>query len=215
MDYVCIKDCGFYFGDVCSIVSQNDKYIVLENQDKEKNMFTEDEFNKWFKKLIIEDIKHCDKFEKLRDKLNNIVLYPINKNKTPTKATKEIIKDDIDYFKTANEYYKKTDWNKAIKFYKKDLNSFNKHYQSIHNIGVCYIKIKKYKRALYYLFKAEKEYVKFNDETCNILYNIGYCYVCLNNKEKALEYFYKVRELNPKDEDCNEVIKILESDMNK
>ena len=47
------------------LYSQNDKYIVLENQDKEKNVFTEDEFNKLFKKLIIEDIKHCDKFEKL------------------------------------------------------------------------------------------------------------------------------------------------------
>ena len=92
------------------------------------------------------------------------------------------------------------------------MNSFNKHYQSIYNIGVCYIKIKEYETALYYLFKAEKEYLTFNDETCNILYNIGYCYVCLNNKEKALEYFYKVRELNPKDEDCNEAIKILESD---
>ena len=51
MDYVCIKDCGFYFGDVCNIVSQNDKYIVLENQNKEKNVFTEDKFNKWFNLL--------------------------------------------------------------------------------------------------------------------------------------------------------------------
>ena len=210
MDYVCIKDCGFCFGDICSIVSQNDKYIVLENQNKEKNVFTEDEFNKWFKKLIIKDIKLRDKFEKLKDNLNNIVLYPINKNKTP-KTTKEIIEDDIDYFKTANEYYKKTDWNIAIKFYKKDLNSLDKHYQSIYNIGVCYMKIKEYKMALYYLFKAEKEYITFNDDTCNILYNIGYCYVCLNNKEKALEYFQKVKELNPNDKDCNEAIKFLES----
>lgn len=51
MDYVCIKDCGFYFGDTCSIISKNDKYIVLENQNKEKNVFTEDEFNKWFNLL--------------------------------------------------------------------------------------------------------------------------------------------------------------------
>ena len=210
MDYVCIKDCGFCFGDICSIVSKNDKYMVLENQNKEKNVFTEDEFNKWFKKLIIEDIKDCDKFENLRDKLNNIELYPINKNKTP-KVTEEIIEDDIDYFETANEYYKKTDWNIAIKFYKKDLNSLDKHYQSIYNIGVCYMKIKEYKTALYYLFKAEREYINFNDETCNILYNIGYCYVCLNNKEKALEYFQKVKELNPNDKDCNEAIKFLES----
>ena len=73
------------------------------------------------------------------------------------------------------------------------------------------MKIEEYEMALCYLFKAEKEYVTFNDETCNILYNIGYCYVCLNNKEKALEYFYKVKELNPNDKDCNKAIKLLES----
>ena len=211
MDYVCIKDCGFCFGDICSIVSQNDKYIVLENQDKEKNVFTEDEFNKWFKKLIIKDIKLRDKFEKLKDNLNNIVLYPINKNDSSKAIKININKYETDYFEIASEYYQKKDWIQAIKFYKKDSNSFNKHYQSIYNIGVCYMKIKEYKMALYYLFKAEKEYITFNDETCNILYNIGYCYVCLNNKEKALEYFYKVREVNPNDKDCNEAIKFLES----
>ena len=53
---------------------------MLENQNKEKNVFTEDEFNKWFKKLIIKDIKLRDKFYKLKDNFNNILLYPINKN---------------------------------------------------------------------------------------------------------------------------------------
>lgn len=77
------------------------------------------------------------------------------------------------------------------------------------------MQIKEYEMALYYLFKAEKEYVNFNNGTCNILYNIGYCYACLNNKEKALEYFYKAKEINPNDKDCNKAIKLLESNMNK
>ena len=51
MDYVCIKDCGFCFGDICSIVSKDDKYIKKEKKNKEKNVFTEDKFNKWFNLL--------------------------------------------------------------------------------------------------------------------------------------------------------------------
>lgn len=145
MNYICIKDCGFYFGDICNIVSQNDKYIVLENQEKQKNVFNTDEFNKWFKKLIVKDVKHRDKFEKLRDELNDI--------------------DESKYFEIAEKEYHKQNYYLSIKYLNKNLESKYSNIKSLYNIGSCYYNLNNINEALKYFYKAIK--INPNDEDCN------------------------------------------------
>lgn len=110
----------------------------------------------------------------------------------------------MNYFEKANESYNIRDYNKAINLYKKAIKNKENESCSFYNTAVCFIKLKKYEEALYYL----KEAIKLKKES-KYFFNLAYCYAMLNNSKKALIYFKTAWSLDNNDKDCEKAINFI------
>ena len=121
----------------------------------------------------------------------------------------------------ANKLYNNKKYKEAIIFYKRNieylLNENIEHYyknnntnlnQDYYNIGVCYIKLKDYDKALEN-FKLALNYYK----DTRYYFNIGYIYAMKENLKKAYIYFNLAWSLNHNDNDCKDVLKKIEPNM--
>lgn len=111
-------------------------------------------------------------------------------------------KEAIIFYKRNIEYL----LNENIENYYKDNNTnLNKNY---YNIGVCYIKLKDYNKALEN-FKLALNYYK----DTKYYFNIGYVYAMKENIKKAYIYFNLAWSLKHDDDDCEKALKMLENKM--
>jgi tetratricopeptide (TPR) repeat protein len=73
----------------------------------------------------------------------------------------------------------------AIEIYNQILEKDPKNINALQNISMCQIRLKNYKKAIFYLEKT----LKFsNDDEGKSAYNIGVCYYLTNNKVKGCSY---------------------------
>lgn len=110
----------------------------------------------------------------------------------------------MSYFEKGNEYYSTKDYNNAIDFYMKAIDSKDHEACSYYNAGVCFIKLKSYDKAIDMLHNA-LDY-KYDSK---YFFNLGYCYSLLENFKKALLYFNIAWALNNSDTDCEKAINII------
>jgi tetratricopeptide (TPR) repeat protein len=75
---------------------------------------------------------------------------------------------------------------------------------SMHNIALCYIKLKQYYKAIPLLKVA----VAKNPEG-NYFFNLAYAYVMIKDLKKALIYFNTAWSLLPQDKPCEEMINYI------
>jgi tetratricopeptide (TPR) repeat protein len=110
----------------------------------------------------------------------------------------------VEYFKTANEYYRKGKYEQAISIYNKAFKEGDNEISSIHNIALCYIKLKQYNRAIPLLRvvvtkKTKGEY----------FFNLAYAYLMVKNFKKALAYINTAWTLSPYISECESIIKYI------
>ena len=109
----------------------------------------------------------------------------------------------MEFWNKANEYYENNKYQKAIKFFKKSV-CYEKLIDkalAYYNIGVCYIKLKQYDKAIDSLKSAIE--IESNSSS---YFNLGYCYVQQNNFRQALINFNIAWTLNNDDVDCEKAI---------
>lgn len=119
----------------------------------------------------------------------------------------------------ANKLYKNKKYKEAIIFYKRNikylLNKNIDYYyknnntnlnQDYYNIGVCYIKLEDYDKALEN-FKLALNYYRDS----KYYFNIGYVYAMKENMKKAYIYFNLAWSLNHNDNDCEKALKMLKN----
>ncbi|MHC2993921.1 MAG: tetratricopeptide repeat protein [Candidatus Atribacteria bacterium] len=96
-------------------------------------------------------------------------------------------------FERAEDYFKKGDFNQAVREFKAVLKKWPNDSRSYNKLGVCYASLKNFGKAKLYLEKALELDVKYS-EPYNNLGNI-----CLEEKEyeKSIELYKKALELNP------------------
>ena len=120
-----------------------------------------------------------------------------------------------------NKLYDNKKYKEAIIFYKRNieylLNENIKNYyknnstnlkKDYYNIGVFYIKLKDYDKALEN-FKLALNYYRDS----KYYFNIGYVYVMKQNMKKAYIYFNLAWSLNHNDNDCKDALKKIEPNM--
>nr|WP_032072422.1 tetratricopeptide repeat protein [Clostridium botulinum]BAP25676.1 putative TPR repeat-containing protein [Clostridium botulinum] len=114
-------------------------------------------------------------------------------------------------YELANEEYQKENYKEAINLYQNsilDMENFNdiEHTKlPLYNIGVCYIKLKKFGKALKYF----KEAIKVDPKYSKAFFNKGFCHIKLNHNKKALVAMNTAWALDNNDKDCEKVINIL------
>jgi tetratricopeptide (TPR) repeat protein len=74
----------------------------------------------------------------------------------------------------------------------------------MHNIALCYIKQKKYKKAIPLLRIAVAK-----NPIGNYFFNLAYAYVMVKNFKKALIYFNKAWSLSPENKHCEVMINYI------
>ncbi len=110
----------------------------------------------------------------------------------------------MNYFQKANEYYNTKDYKKAIDLYEKAIQIKDNEASSLYNSAVCFIKLKRYEKAIELLNSA----IKLRRES-KYFFNLGYCYIMLHNTKKALIYFNNAWCLNNDDTDCEKAINTI------
>ena len=195
--YVCVKNCGFTIGEECVIESELNNVIILKNYYNERNVFTKDEFDKYLNKIIIKDVNHSEKFNKLKEELENNKKYDI--------------KNNVDYFEVGNKYYENKDYKRAIDSFKKGIKLNRDKIENYYNMAVCYSKIKDYYSALHWYDIALNKYREHNKDFYNIIFNMGFAYAMIDEIDKSLECYYKCKSIKY-DEDCERAIKLLENE---
>ncbi|WP_061995703.1 CDC27 family protein [Clostridium sp. ATCC 25772] len=108
------------------------------------------------------------------------------------------------YFEKANDLYNKKQYEHAINFYKKSIETKENEAASLYNTAVCFIKLKEFDKAIINLHNA----LNIKKES-SYFFNLGYCYAMINEKNKALNYFNIAWSLNPKDTECEKAINLI------
>ena len=104
--------------------------------------------------------------------------------KAAMKINNEFNKEDIvqkDLSLMAENYYKKGNYQYAIKYYKKMLEHTPDNPTAYGGIGDCYFNMKNYSTAIKYYNKA----IKIKKDYANAYYNLGGCYITLGKKTEA------------------------------
>ena len=99
-----------------------------------------------------------------------------------------------EYFYKANKKYSKGSYEEAIELYTKSIENKEREKDCLYNIGVCLLKLEKYKEAKSYFKKANS----FRLENRNF-YNLGFCCVKLEDFGGALYNFVCALELDQDD----------------
>ena len=110
----------------------------------------------------------------------------------------------MNYFSEANKLYNTKEYEKAIEYYKKAVESDENKACSYYNSGVCFIKLKNYDEAIFMI----KEAIKLQRDS-KYFFNLGYCYAMKDLNDKALIYFNMSCSLNNKDTDCEKAINLI------
>ena len=77
--------------------------------------------------------------------------------------------------------------------------------QACYNAGVCCIRIKDFKSAIYYNNKS----LEYDNKTSNVYYNLSLAYIGMLDIETALEYSKKAFELDNNDSQCKSLFNRL------
>lgn len=110
----------------------------------------------------------------------------------------------MNYFKKGNELYTTKDYEKAIEMYNKCLEIHENEPACLYNSAVCFIKLKKYDKAIPLL-----EAAILKKRQSSYFFNLAYCYSMLNNNKKALIYFNIAWALDNSDKDCEKAISLI------
>lgn len=110
----------------------------------------------------------------------------------------------MNYFKKANDYYNNHYYRFAIENYQKAIKNKDNEVASLHNLALCFIKLKKYNRAIPLLKVAIS---KKREGT--YLYNLAYCYLMLKDFKKALLYCNTAWALSPNCTSCEKLINFI------
>ncbi|APQ78827.1 MULTISPECIES: tetratricopeptide repeat protein [Clostridium] len=114
-------------------------------------------------------------------------------------------------YELANEEYHKENYKEAINLYQnsildmENVNDIEHTKLPLYNIGVCYIKLKKFGKALKYF----KEAIKVDPKYSKAFFNKGFCHIKLNHNKKALVAMNTAWALDNNDKDCETVINTL------
>ena len=110
----------------------------------------------------------------------------------------------MEYFKKANECYNEQDYKGAVAIYNKAIKNRDNEIASMHNIALCYIKLKKYNKAIPLL-----KITAIKNPTGNYFFNLAYAYVMVKNFKKALIYFNTAWSLSPENKNCEVMINYI------
>ncbi|HLO11305.1 MAG TPA: tetratricopeptide repeat protein [Pseudoneobacillus sp.] len=112
----------------------------------------------------------------------------------------------MDKFDIACESYRKGDYFKALIEFKESLLTNDDLGKCLYNIGVCYIKLKNFEKAIEYLLEATKA-----ENNYQYFYNLGYVYARLLDFKKSYVSVKMASALKPDDVGVQELIKFLEN----
>lgn len=110
----------------------------------------------------------------------------------------------MEYFKKGNEYYNGQDYKRAVAIYNKAIKNKDNEIASMHNIALCYIKQKQYKKAIPLL-----KITVVKNPTGNYFFNLAYAYVMVKNLKKALIYFNTAWSLSPENKNCEVMVNYI------
>jgi tetratricopeptide (TPR) repeat protein len=116
---------------------------------------------------------------------------------------------EINYFEVAEKYYASKNYERAIENFDvfiKTSNDLSRKTSSLYNIGVCYLKLKNYDKAILYLEEA----ILLKEES-SYYFNLGYCHAVLKDYKKAIEYFKIAFKLNPYDVATTKALETLKN----
>lgn len=116
----------------------------------------------------------------------------------------------MNYFSKANEFYNDQNYSIALDYYNKAIE--NKQYEAhaYYNAGVCYIKLKKYDKAI----KMIEHALSICHES-KYFFNLAYCYSMLNDNKNALRNFNIAWSLDSSDKDCEKAISLILKKLNR
>lgn len=92
----------------------------------------------------------------------------------------------------------------AIAIYNKAIKNRDNEVASMHNIALCYIKQKQYKKAIPLL-----RITVLKNPTGNYFFNLAYGYLMVKNFKKALIYFNTAWSLSPENKNCEVMINYI------
>ena len=116
----------------------------------------------------------------------------------------------MNYFNEGNKFYNGKDYEKAIDCYMKAIIQNINIACSYYNIGVCFIKLKKFDDAIDMLKKA----ISLQKESKYFI-NLGYCYSMKNCLDKALCHFNLAWSIDPDDDECEKAVNLIISKLQK
>ncbi|MCD4818030.1 MAG: sigma 54-interacting transcriptional regulator [Candidatus Cloacimonetes bacterium] len=119
--------------------------------------------------------------------------------------------------KLGQEYFQKGNLEKAVDCFKKNLISTNQLTSEeivkyLRNIGLCYLKMNKFKKAQKYLFSAIEicEREDLHKHKASSLQYLGLTYYWLGNYSKALEFYNRALNLFDEKKDKAQIAALLE-----
>lgn len=116
----------------------------------------------------------------------------------------------MNYFNEGNRLYNNKEYEKAIDYYTKSIIQNINTPCSYYNIGVCFIKLKKFDDAIDMLKKA----ISLQSES-KYYFNLGYCYSMKNRLDKALRFFNLAWSIDPDDDECEKAVNLIISKLQK
>ena len=110
----------------------------------------------------------------------------------------------MNHFNEGNKFYNTQDYRRAIECYQKAANESLNEACSYYNIGVCFIKLKEFNKAIVVLNRA----ISIHPES-KYIFNLGYCYAMKEITSKALYLFNLAWSLDPGDKECEKAVNLL------
>ncbi|MHC1684401.1 MAG: tetratricopeptide repeat protein [Clostridiaceae bacterium] len=110
----------------------------------------------------------------------------------------------MEYFRKANKYFSEQEYKRAVEIYNKAIQNKEHEIDSLYNIGLCYIKLKEFNKAIPIL-----KVVTMKQPKGRYFFNLAYAYVKIENFKKALMYFNTAWALSPDDKDCEIMINYI------
>lgn len=109
-------------------------------------------------------------------------------------------------FNEANMLYTSCKYEEAIKLYEEAIQLDNCCAANCYyNCGVCYLKLKKFKKAI----KKIKLAIKEDENNSKYYFNLAYCYVKEGIIGKAIINFNRASVLDPYDLECKKAINLV------
>lgn len=107
-------------------------------------------------------------------------------------------------FERGNRFYNKGEYLQAINEYKKAIEEHEGVESSYYNMGIAYIKLKDYDRAI----SCSKKAISFSKQS-KYFYNLGCCYYWKNDYGSAMFNLIIAYGLDNEDEDVKDAINIV------